>query len=328
MRRREFITLLSVAAAWPLAAGAQQSERMRRLGILHGNSADDEVSQARNTAFLKVLQDRGWTVGRNVQIETRWAAGDADRISKFATEFATLAPDVISATGTPTVAALLRATRTVPIVFATVPDPVGAGFVDSLAKPGGNATGFMVYDYSLAAKWLDLLKRIAPATTRAAVLRDSASSSGIGQWAAIQTAAPSLGVELTPVNVADMGEIERSVGAFARAPNGGMIVTGSSLTVVHRKPIVALAARYKLPAVYFARYLVEEGGLLSYGPDFTDGYRKAAEYVDRILRGAKPGELPVQAPSKYELVINSRTAKALGLEVSPTLLATADEVIE
>ena len=301
---------------------------MRRVGILYGTSADDEESQARDAAFLKALQERGWTNGRNLQIETRWAAGDADRIGKFATEFAALAPDAIFATGTPTVAALLRATRTVPIVFATVPDPVGAGFVDSLAKPGGNTTGFMVYDYSLAAKWLDLLKRIAPATTRAAVLRDSASSSGIGQWAAIQTAAPSLGVELTPVNVADMGEIERSVGVFARAPNGGMIVTGSSLTVVHRKPIVALAARYKLPAVYFARYLVEEGGLLSYGPDFTDGYRKAAEYVDRILRGAKPGELPVQAPSKYELVINSRTAKALGLEVSPTLLATADEVIE
>jgi putative tryptophan/tyrosine transport system substrate-binding protein len=329
MRRRELITLLGGAAtAWSVAARAQQPERTRRIGILHGTGADDELSQARNTAFLKALQDRGWTAGRNVQIETRWAAGDADRTSKFATEFAALAPDVIFATGTPTVAALLRATRTVPIVFATVPDPVGAGFVDSLSKPGGNATGFMVYDYSLAAKWLELLKRIAPATTRAAVLRDSASSSGIGQWAATQTAAPSLGIELIPVNVIDMGEIERSVAAFARAPNGGMIVTGSSLTVVHRKPIVALAARYKLPAVYFARYLVEEGGLLSSGPDFTDGYRKAADYVDRIFRGAKPGELPVQAPSKYDLVINAKTAKALGLEISPTLLATADEVIE
>jgi putative tryptophan/tyrosine transport system substrate-binding protein len=328
MRRRDILTLLGfVPIAWPLVAGAQQSERTRRLGILHG-TADDDLSQTRNTAFLKALQDRGWIGGRNVQIETRWAAGDADRISKFATEFAALAPDVVFATGTPTVAALLRATRTVPIVFATVPDPVGAGFVDSLAKPGGNATGFMIYDYSLAAKWLELLKRIAPSTTRAAVLRDSVALSGIGQWAAIQTVAPSLGIELTPVNVTDMDDIERSVAAFARAPNGGMIVTGSSRAVLHRKPIVALAARYKLPAVYFARYFVEEGGLLSYGPDFTDGYRKAADYVDRILRGAKPGELPVQAPSKYELVINAKTAKALGLDVPPTLFATADDVIE
>jgi putative ABC transport system substrate-binding protein len=329
MRRRDFIAVLgSAATAWPLAAGAQQSERTRRIGILYGASADDEVSRARNTAFLKALQDRSWTDGRNLKIETRWAAGDADRVNKFAAEFAALAPDVIFATGTPTVAALLRATRTLPIVFATVPDPVGAGFVDSLAKPGGNATGFMLYDYSLAAKWLELLKRIAPATTRAAVLRDSAASNGIGQWAAIQTAAPSLGIELTPVNVIDMGEIGRSIAAFAHAPNGGMIVTGSFLTAVHRKPIVVLAAQYKLPAVYFARYVVEEGGLLSYGPDFTDGYRKAADYVDRILRGAKPGDLPVQAPSKYELVINAKTAKALSLEIPPSLLATADDVIE
>jgi putative ABC transport system substrate-binding protein len=329
MRRRDILALFGcLPMAWPLAAGAQPSERTRRLGILYGADADDEVSQARNTAFLKVSQDRGWISGRNVQIETRWAAGDVDRTSKFATELAALAPDAIFATGTPTVAALLRATRTVPIVFATVPDPVGAGFVDSLAKPGGNATGFMNYDYSLAAKWLELLKQIAPATTRAAVLRDPAATSGIGQWAAIQTVASSLGIELTPINVTDMGEIERSLAAFARAPNGGMIVTGSFLTAVHRKPIVALAARYKLPAVYFGRYVVEEGGLLSYGPDYTDGYRKAADYVDRILRGAKPGELPVQAPSKYELVINARTAKALRLEISPTLLATADDVIE
>ena len=328
MRRRDVLALLGcLPIASPLAAAAQQSERTRRLGILHGTD-DDEVSQVRSAEFLKALQDRGWIGNRNLKIETRWAAGDADRINKFAAEFAALAPDVIFATGTPTVAALLRATRTVPIVFATVPDPVGAGFVDSLAKPGGNATGFMVYDYSLAAKWLELLKRLAPATTRAAVLRDGGALSGIGQWAAIQTVAPSLNVELTPVNVIEMGEIERSIAAFARTPNGGMIVTGSSRAVLHRKPIVALAARYKLPAVYFARYIVDEGGLLSYGPDFTDGYRKAADYVDRILRGAKPGELPVQAPSKYELIINSRTAKSLGLELSPTLLATADEVIE
>ncbi len=329
MRRRDILALFGcLPTAWPLAAGAQQTERTRRLGILYGAGADDEVSQTRNTAFRKVLQDRGWTGGDNLKIEIRWAAGDADRIGKFAAELVALAPEVIFASGTPTVAALRRATRTVPIVFANVPDPVGAGFVESLAKPGGNVTGFMIYDYSLAAKWLELLKRIAPATTRAAVLRDPAASSGIGQWAAIQTVAPSLGIELTPVNVIDVGEIERSIAAFARAPNGGLIVTGSFLNAVHRKQIVALAAQYKLPAVYYGRYVVEEGGLLSYGPDFVDGYRRAADYVDRILRGAKPGELPVQAPSKYELVINSKTAKALGLEVSPTLLATADEVIE
>jgi putative tryptophan/tyrosine transport system substrate-binding protein len=261
MRRRDVLALFGcLPIAWPHSAGAQQADRTRRLGILYGTSADDEESQARNAAFLKALQDRGWTNGRNVQIETRRAAGDTDRVSKFASEFATLAPDVIFTAGTTPVAALLRATRAVPIVFAIVPDPVGAGFVDSLAKPGGNATGFMVYDYSLAAKWLEFLKRIAPATTRAAVLRDPAATNGIGQWAAIQTVAPALGIELTPVNVIDMGEIERSVAAFARAPNGGMIVTGSTLGVVHRKAIVALAARYKLPAVYFARFMIKDGG--------------------------------------------------------------------
>jgi putative tryptophan/tyrosine transport system substrate-binding protein len=329
MRRRDVLALFGcLPVAWPLSAGAQPSERMRRVGIIYGTTADDDEQQARNAAFLKVLQDRGWTSGRNVQIETRWAGGDPDRISKFATEFAALAPDVVLVTGTATVAAFLHATRTVPIVFTSVPDPVGAGFVDSLARPGGNATGFMVYDFSLGGKWLELLKRIAPATTRAAVLRDPAVSSGIGQWAAVQTAALSLGVELTPVNVVDMGEIERSIAAFARAPNGGMIVTGSLLTSMHRKPIITLAAQYKLPAVYFARYVAKDGGLLSYGPDFVDQYRQAATYVDRILRGAKPGELPVQAPSKYELVINAKTAKALGLEVPAALLATADDVIE
>jgi putative tryptophan/tyrosine transport system substrate-binding protein len=329
MRRRDVLALFGcLPMGWPLAAGAQQSERTRRLGMLYGTSPDDDEAQMRNAAFLEVLQDRGWTSGHNLQIETRWAAGDLGRISKFATEFAALAPDVVFATGTPTIAALLRATRTVPIVFASVPDPVGAGFVDSLARPGGNATGFMVYDYSLAAKWLELLKRIAPATTRAAVLRDAAAANGIGRWAAAQTVAPALGIELTPVNVIDMSEIERSIAAFARAPNGGMVVTGSLLTAVHRKPIVALAAQYKLPAIYFGRYLVRDGGLASYGPDFTDEYRKAAGYVDRILKGAKPADLPVQTPSKYELVINAKTAKALGLDISPTLLATADEVIE
>ena len=318
MRRRDVLALFGcLPIAWPLAAGAQPSERVRRVGILYGTSPDDDEAQARDVAFLKVLQDRGWTNGRNVQIETRWANGDPDRISKFATEFAALAPDVVFATGTATVATLLHATRTVPIVFTSVPDPVGAGFANSLAKPGGNATGFMAYDYSLGGKWLDLLKRIAPATTRAAVLRDHTVTSGIGQWAAVQTAALTLGIELTPVNLTDMGEIERSIAAFARAPNGGMIVTGALLSAVHRKPIVALATQYKLPAVYFARYFAKVGGLLSYGPDFVDQYRQAADYVDRILRGAKPGELPVQTPSKYELVINAKTAKALGLEVSP-----------
>jgi putative tryptophan/tyrosine transport system substrate-binding protein len=329
MRRRDVLALCGcLPVAWPRAVGAQQSERTRRLGMLYGTSADDEESQARNATFLKTLQERGWTSGRNLQVETRWAAGDADRIGKFATEFAALAPDVIFTAGTAPVAALLHATRTVPIVFAIVPDPVGAGFVDSLAEPGGNATGFMVYDFSLAAKWLELLKRLAPATTRVAVLRDPAAANGIGQWAAIQTVAPALGIELTPVNVIDMAEIERSVAKFARAPNGGMIVTGTVLAAVHRKAIVALAAKYKLPAVYFARFMIRDGGLLSYGPDFIDEYRKAAGYVDRILKGAKPAELPVQAPSKYELVINAKTAKALGLEIPATLLATADDVIE
>jgi ABC-type uncharacterized transport system substrate-binding protein len=329
MRRRDVLALFGcLSIAWPRSTGAQQSERTKRVSILYGASADDEEMQGRNTAFLKVLQDRGWTQGRNLQVETRWGEGDADRIGKIATELAQRPPDVIFATGTATIAALLQATRSVPIVFTSVPDPVGAGFVDSLANPGGNATGFMVYDYSLAGKWLELLKRIAPATTRAVVLRDPSVSSGIGQWAAVQTAAPTFGIELTPVNLIDMGAIERSIAAFARTPNGGMIVTGSLLTSIHRKPIVALATKYKLPAVYFARYFVKAGGLLSYGPDFVDQYRQAAGYVDRILKGAKPEELPVQTPSKYELVINAKTAKGLGLEVSATLLATADDVIE
>ena len=270
----------------------------------------------------------GWTDGRNVRIDIRWGAGDADRIRKYAAELVALAPDVILATGSAAVGPLLQATRTVPIVFVHVADPVGAGFVESLARPGGNATGFTTFEYGMSGKWLELLKEIAPGVTRAAVLRDPAIAAGIGQFGAIQSVAPSLGVEVSPVDVRDAGEIERAVAAFARAPNGGLIVTASALAIVHRDLIITLAARHKLPAVYFARYFVTGGGLISYGPDLVDQYRRAAGYVDRILKGEKPADLPVQAPTKYELVINLKTAKALGLDVPPTLLARADEVIE
>jgi putative ABC transport system substrate-binding protein len=329
MMRREFITLLGGAAAWPLAARAQQRERMRRIGVLMPLPADDPVVQARVAAFAQGLQQSGWTIGRNVQIDTRWAAADADRIRSHAAELVALAPDVILTSGNAGVAPLLQASRTVPIVFAIVPDPVGAGFVDSLARPGGNATGFIAYEYSLGAKWLELLKQIAPGLTRAAVLRDPALASGPGQFAAIQSVAPSFGVELTPVNVArDPGEIERGITSFARSANGGLITTGSALTAFHRDLIIALAARHKLPAVYIERFFVTAGGLISYGPDFVDQFRRAAAYVDRILKGEKPADLPVQAPTRYELLINLKTAKALGLELPATVLARADEVIE
>jgi putative ABC transport system substrate-binding protein len=329
MKRREFITLLGGAAAWPLAARAQQRERMRRIGVLMPLPADDPVVQARVAAFAQGLQQSGWTIGRNVQIDTRWAAADADRIRSHAAELVALAPDVILTSGNAGVAPLLQASRTVPIVFAIVPDPVGAGFVDSLARPGGNATGFIAYEYSLGAKWLELLKQIAPGLTRAAVLRDPALASGPGQFAAIQSVAPSFGVELTPVNVArDPGEIERGITSFARSANGGLITTGSALTAFHRDLIIALAARHKLPAVYIERFFVTAGGLISYGPDFVDQFRRAAAYVDRILKGEKPADLPVQAPTRYELLINLKTAKALGLELPATVLARADEVIE
>ena len=328
MRRREFILALGGAAvAWPLAARAQP-ERMRRIGVLMNLAADDPESSARLTAFLQGLQQLGWTDGRNVRIDTRWAAGDADRYRKSATELVALMPDVILATGTSAVAPLQQATRTVPIVFVQVIDPVGAGLVASLARPGGNATGFTLFEYGMSGKWLELLKEIAPRVTRAAVLRDPASAPGIGQFAAIQAVAPSLGVELSPVDVRDAGEIERAVTAFARSPNGGLIVTASPSAAVHRELIITLAARHKLPAVYPFRYFVTGGGLISYGPDIVDQYRRAAGYVDRILKGEKPADLPVQAPTKYELVINLKTAKALGLTVPPTLLARADEVIE
>ena len=327
MRRREFITLLGGAAAWPLAARAQQGERMRRIGVLMYLAADDAEAQARLAAFAQALKQLGWSDGRNLRIETRWAT--ADDIRRHAAELAALAPDVLLAgTGTPTVAPLLQATRTMPIVFVNVIDPVGSGFVASLAQPGGNATGFTIYEYSMSGKWLQLLKEIAPRVTRAAVLRDSAVASGTGQFGAVQIVAPSLGVELSPVDVRDAGEIERAITAFARASNGGLIVTGSALASVHRELITTLAARHKLPAVFPARFYVAGGGLISYGPDLVDQYRRAASYVDRILKGEKPGDLPVQAPTKYELVINLKTAKALGLTVSPTLLARADEVIE
>ena len=329
MNRREFIALLGgAAAAWPLTARAQQGGRMRRVGVLQNLASDDPAEQARLMAFGQGLQELGWTIGQNVTIENRWSAGDPDRIRRNTEEMVALAPDVILASGNAGVAPLLQATRTVPVVFVIVPDPVGAGFVDSLARPGGNATGFIAYEYGLSGKWLEVLKEIAPGVTRAAVIRDPALASGPGQFAAIQSIAPSLGVEVSPVNVRDAGEIERAITAFAHSPNGGLIVTGSALVGIHRHLIIALAARHKLPAVYVERTYVAAGGLISYGSDFLDQYRRAASYVDRILKGEKPADLPVQQPTKYELVINLKTAKALGLDIPPTLLARADEVIE
>jgi putative ABC transport system substrate-binding protein len=329
MRRREFVTLIAgAAAAWPIAARAQQPERVRRIGVLDTLAADDPFAQARQGAFLQGLQQSGWTIGRNVRIDTRWSAGSTDLMRKHVAELIALAPDVFLATGTPSLGPLLQATRTVPIVFVLVPDPVGAGFVDSLARPGGNATGFTNFEYSMSAKWLELLKQIAPGVTRAAVLRDPTLTSGIGQFAAIQGGASTFGVEVVPLGVRDATDIERAVAAFARGSNDGLIVTTGGLTTLHRALIAALAARHKLPAVYPARYFVTAGGLISYGSDRIDQYRQAAGYVDRILKGEKPADLPVQAPTKYELVINLKTAKALGIEVPPMLLARADEVIE
>jgi putative ABC transport system substrate-binding protein len=329
MKRREFISLLSGAVVWPLAARAQQSDRVRRIGVLVAATADDADYQARIAAFRQGLQQLGWSDGRNVHVDIRWATTNADDIRRNAAELAALAPDVILAgTGTATVAPLLQATRTVPIVFAVVIDPVGAGFVDSLARPGGNATGFTVFEYGMSGKWLELLKQIAPAVTRAAVLRDPTIASGIGQFAAVQAVAPSLGVDLNAVDVRDAGEIERAVTAFARSSNDGLIVTASALATRHRDLIIALAARLRLPAVYPYRFFVSIGGLISYGPDFVDQYWQAAGYVDRILKGEKPAELPVQAATKYELAINLKTAKALGLTVPPAVVARAGEVIE
>jgi len=328
MKRRDFIAFLGAgAAAWPLAVRAQQPERMRHIGVLVGLAADDPESQARSAAFAQGLAQLGWAEGRNVQIDTRWA--NADNIRGHAAELVALAPDVIlAATGTLTVAPLLQATRTVPIVFVLVVDPVGAGFVASLAKPGGNATGFTIFEYGMSGKWLELLKEIVPGVTRAAVLRDPAIASGIGQFAAVQAVAPSLGVELSPVDVRDAGEIERAVTAFARSGNGGVIVTASALATRQRDLIVTLAARLKLPAIYAGRWFVTGGGLLSYGPDYVAQFRQAAGYVDRVLKGEKPADLPVQSATKYETVINLKTAKALGLDVPAPLLARADVVIE
>jgi putative tryptophan/tyrosine transport system substrate-binding protein len=301
---------------------------MRRIGVLMNTAADDREGQEGVAAFQQDLQRLGWTIGRNVQIDIRWGENNGDLDRKYATELLALAPDVILASGSPSITALQRLTRTVPIVFVRVSDPVGGGFVDSLDRPGGNATGFMLFEYSFAGKWLELLKQIVPRLTRASVLRDSINRAGIGEFAAIQSVAPSLGVELRPVDIRDAGEIERILAAYARSPNGGLIVTPSASVSVYRDAIITLAARYKLPAVYGFRYNVIDGGLISYGPNRVDQFRRAAEYVDRILNGAKPDELPVQAPAKYETVINLKTAKALGLTLPPSLLATADEVIE
>jgi putative ABC transport system substrate-binding protein len=329
MNRREFITLLGGAAAmWPIGAHAQQPERMRRIGTILPATADDPEFQARVGAFLQGLQESGWAIGRNVRIDTRWATASATEIRRHAAELAALAPDVILAHGAVTVGPLLEVTRSVPIVFPVAVDPVGAGYVDSLARPGGNATGFLSYEYGLSGKWLELLKQIAPIVTRVAVLRNPAISSGPAQLAVIQAVAPSFRVAVTPVNLRDAPEIERAVTTFARSGNDGLIVTASVLAQRHRDLIVTLAARHKLPAVYYERSFVTAGGLISYGPDYLNQYRLAAGYVDRILKGEKPADLPVQAPTKYELVINIKTAKALGLDVPPMLLARADEVIE
>jgi putative tryptophan/tyrosine transport system substrate-binding protein len=322
LRRRQFIALLSGAAAWPFTARAQQPARVRRIGVLMNLAADDPQSQTRNAAFLQGLQQLGWTDGRNVQIDYRWAAGSADRFRRYAAELVALGPDVILASTSAAVAALQQVSRTIPIVFVIVIDPVGAGFVASLARPGGNVTGFTLFEYGVSGKWLELLKEIAPRVKRVAVLRDPAIAAGIGQLGAIQAVAPSFGVELTPVDVRDGSEIERALMAFSRTPNGGMIATGSPSQGVHRELIIAEAAKHRLPAVHPFRYMAVDGGLIAYGPD------QVSQYVDRILKGENPADLPVQAPIKYELAINLKTAKALGLDVPATLLARADEVIE
>ena len=323
------MTLLGgAAAAWPLAARAQQGERMRRVGVLIPGASDDPISQARLAAFLEGLQQLGWVDGRNVRIETRLGASDADLLRKHAGELIALGPDVVMAYSSNAMPPLLQLTRAVPIVFAVVADPVGAGYVESLARPGGNITGFTGYEFAMSGKWLELLKEVAPRVTRAAILRDPAVAAGPAEFAAIQAVAPSLGVELRPVDVRDAGEIQRTITAFAQGANGGLIVTGSVWASLHRKLIIALAAQHKLPAVYNTGYYATDGGLIGYGPDYSDLCRRAAGYVDRILKGEKPADLPVQAPTKYELTINLKTARALGLDVPATLLARADEVIE
>ena len=328
MRRRQFIALLGGAATWPLAARAHQHERTRRIGVLMSLAADDKEGQARIDAFVQGLRELGWIDGRNVQIDIRWAAG-GDRVrQQYAAELVALSPDVIMASGGSVVGPLLQATRTVPIVFTQTPDPIGAGFVDSLARPGGNVTGFSIFDYNIAGKWLELLKQIAPGVTRAAVIRDPATPQGIGQFSAVHAVAPSLGLDVSPINASEPSEVERAIKAFAHSPNSGLIVTGSNFAITHRELIIKLASEQKLPTVYPIRFFVVAGGLIAYGPDGIDVHRRAAGYIDRILKGEKPAELPVQAPTKYELVINLKTAKALGLTVSPSVLARANEVIE
>jgi putative tryptophan/tyrosine transport system substrate-binding protein len=329
MRRRDLIRMIAgSAAAWPLAARAQQRGPMRRLGVLMNVTETDPESAARIAAFLQGLQQSGWIDGRNVQIDIRWAAGDVEHFRRYSAELVALAPDVILASSSPAVAELRQATHTTPIVFVGIVDPVGAGFVDSLARPGGNATGFTLFEYGLSGKWLELVKEIAPPITRAAVLLDPASPAESGMFAAIQSVAPSVGVELSPFGMRDASEIERAITAFASGPNGGLIVLGSTLANIHRELIITLAARHRLPAVYSDRLFVTSGGLISYGPNRIDQFRRGAAYVDRILKGEKPSDLPVQAPTRYELVINLKTAKALGLELPSTLLSRADEVIE
>ena len=328
IRRREFIAGLGSAVAWPVVARAQQRQPVRRVGILMHLAAEDPESVRSIVAFGQGLEQLGWSEGRNVRMDIRWAAGNADRYRKYAAELVALAPDVVLGVGGTITAALQQVSQTVPIVFVLVTDPVGFGLVASMAKPSGNATGFTVFDYGFTAKWVELLKEIAPRVTRAAIMRDPAIATGIGQFAAMQSVAPSLGIELTALIVRDGSEIERAVTDFAHRPNGGLIVPALTQTSVHRDLIISLAARHRLPAVYPYSYLVSAGGLISYGPDVTDQFRRAANYVDRILRGEKPADLPVQQPTKFELAINLRTAKALGLTIPETLLATADEVIQ
>jgi putative tryptophan/tyrosine transport system substrate-binding protein len=328
MRRRELIAGLGSAVAWPVVARAQQGDRVRRIGVLLNAVADDPLYQTRVGAFLQALAPLGWIIDRNVLIDTHWGTPNAAEIRKHAAELAALAPDVILAHNAASTAALLQATRTVPIVFAVAVDPVGAGLLDSLARPGGNVTGFMTFEYSIGGKWLELLKQIAPSVTRAAILRDPTQGGGTSVFAAIQAVAPSLRVEVNPVNLRDAAEIERAVAAFARSANGGLIMPGSAAAVSHRELIIALAAQHKLPAVYSERSYADLGGLISYGPSLIDQYRRAAGYVDRILKGEKPADLPVQAPTKIETTLNLKTAKALGLAIPPGVLATADEVIE
>jgi putative ABC transport system substrate-binding protein len=327
MRRREFITFVgSAVVVWPLAAHAQQAEQMRRVAILM--NVDSTEQRENHAVFVQVLQQLGWIDGHTVRIDTHWANGQASEIRKHAAEIVALAPDLIVATGNAGMGPLLQATRTIPIVFANVADPVGAGIVETMARPGGNATGFVQFEYSLSGKWLELLKQIAPSVTRVAVLRDPDIPSGIGQFAIIQSVAPPLGVEVSSISIRDADQIEQAVTAFARSPNGGLIITPSALAVAHRETIVSLAAKYRLPAVYYRRWFVDKGGLISYGYDALQQYRNAAGYVDRILKGAKPADLPVQVPTKYDMVVNLKTAKALGLAMPPTLLTSADEVIE